>query len=388
MQSNSNRLIVSVAGSGKTTYLVNEALKIKDSRVLITTYTEANEKEIRLKFIEINNIIPVNITIQTWFSFLIQHGVKPYQGSMYQGVIKGMLFVNNASGIQFINKTGIPIPYTEEKNFEKVYFTPNKKIYSDKLAKFVIRCNQESDGAVFLRLGKIFSNIFIDEVQDLAGNDLEILKKLFGTKISTTLVGDPRQVTYLTHSEKLNTNYKNGRIKDFITEKCKGLCIVDEVTLKNSHRNHKYICDFSSRLYPNLPVSFPCDCNKCRNSLITHTGIFLVRNSDIPIYQKRFNPTVLRYSMAREPEWNFGKSKGLGFNNVLIFPTQGFLTYLKDGELTKIKKKKGKTTVEDAFDIAKFYVAITRARYSVAIACDYDNDQYIDGLKKWMPLHD
>lgn len=45
----SNKLIIAAAGSGKTTYLVKEALELKDSRVLITTYTEANEAEIRKK---------------------------------------------------------------------------------------------------------------------------------------------------------------------------------------------------------------------------------------------------------------------------------------------------------------------------------------------------
>ena len=69
----SNKLIVAAAGSGKTTYLVREALKIKDEKVLITTYTEANEREIRKKFLKCNGFIPDNIRIQTWFSFLIQH---------------------------------------------------------------------------------------------------------------------------------------------------------------------------------------------------------------------------------------------------------------------------------------------------------------------------
>ena len=51
-----NRLIVAAAGSGKTTFLVKEALKIKDKNVLMTTFTEANEAEIRKKIIEKNKI--------------------------------------------------------------------------------------------------------------------------------------------------------------------------------------------------------------------------------------------------------------------------------------------------------------------------------------------
>lgn len=47
----SNKLIIAAAGSGKTTHLVEEALKITEGKVLITTYTEANEQEIAKNFI-------------------------------------------------------------------------------------------------------------------------------------------------------------------------------------------------------------------------------------------------------------------------------------------------------------------------------------------------
>ena len=87
----SNKLIVAAAGSGKTTHLVSEALKIADKKVLITTFTDANENEIRKKFYEIKGYIPSNITIQTWFSFLIQHGVKPYQSVVCNAKITGLI---------------------------------------------------------------------------------------------------------------------------------------------------------------------------------------------------------------------------------------------------------------------------------------------------------
>ena len=75
-----NKLLISAAGSGKTTFLVKEALRVKDQNVLISTYTEANEAEIIKNIIkQTKGYIPKNITIQTWFSFLLQHGVRPYQ---------------------------------------------------------------------------------------------------------------------------------------------------------------------------------------------------------------------------------------------------------------------------------------------------------------------
>lgn len=78
-----DKLIVAAAGSGKTTFLVKEALRLPKAKILLTTYTEANEAEIKKKIIAENKFIPENITVKTWFSFLIEHGVKPFQGVLY-----------------------------------------------------------------------------------------------------------------------------------------------------------------------------------------------------------------------------------------------------------------------------------------------------------------
>jgi len=65
---NNNKLIIAAAGSGKTTHLVNEALKIKDKKVLITTYTQANEAEIKKKIIEID-VFPKTLPFKLGFRF-------------------------------------------------------------------------------------------------------------------------------------------------------------------------------------------------------------------------------------------------------------------------------------------------------------------------------
>ena len=67
------------------------------------------------------------------------------------------------------------------------------------------------------------------------------------------------------------------------------------------------------------------------------------------------------------------------FERVLIFPTEGFKKYLSDGKLTKVTKKKNKNTqvvteeIKDSFHLAKFYVATTRARHSVAFVFEGDS---------------
>ncbi len=210
---NNNKLIITAAGSGKTTFLVEEALKQKEGKVLITTYTQANETEIRKKIIERNKCVPENVTVQTWFSFLLKHGVRPFQGILVDKKIRGLILINNQSGLKayrnpcqdckqknIINNNcrncKNPIYFGEEKEFERHYFSKELKIYSDKLSKFVFRCNEKSNGSVIDRISRIYSHIFIDEIQDLAGYDLDLLKLLFNCSSDILLVGDPRQGTY------------------------------------------------------------------------------------------------------------------------------------------------------------------------------------------------
>src|SRR5688572_12299226 len=116
-----NKLIIAGAGSGKTTQLIQESLRIKDEQILISTYTEANANEIKNKFIKENGCVPPNITILTWFSLLIKHGVKPYQSVLFEDKVKGMVLVNQQSAFRFKTKQGFPI-YWGEKNFHKHYF--------------------------------------------------------------------------------------------------------------------------------------------------------------------------------------------------------------------------------------------------------------------------
>jgi len=366
-----NKLIIAAAGAGKTTFLVEESLKQKDGNVLITTYTLANEEEIRKKIIEINKCIPENITVRTWFSFLLQHGVRPYQGCLFEKKVKGMILVTSQSAVKYYNRSGIPVCYNEDEDLEKHYFTDTFKIYSDKLSKFVFRCNQKSDGAVIDRLSRIYPHIFVDEVQDLAGYDLELLKLLFGSDSNILMVGDPRQVTYLTHNERKYAKYKDGRIKEFIQNECKkSNCEIDEKTLNSSHRNNELICSFSSKLYPNFT---PCTSNQ--KEVTKHDGVFLVKKQDVKKYLEAYNPAQLRNSIKVEVNENykavnFGNSKGLAFDRVLIYPTVPFVNWLinNNSDLKPTSR-------------SRFYVAITRARYSVGIVYDFDSSLKIEGVK-------
>ena len=387
---NNNKLIIAAAGSGKTTLLIDEAMKIKNGKVLFTTYTDNNAGEIKQKFISEYKYIPKFITIQTWFSFLIKHGAKPYQGSyneqMFGYDIKGLKLVNEKSGYK-IDKNGKPIivnkhrSYWPEQDIKKHFFDIRNRIFSDKLSKFVFKANKSSDNKVINRIARIYTHIFIDEAQDLAGYDLEIVKLLLNTNSNIMLVADPRQTTYSTHQESKHKKYADGKIKDFFLKKCKKLIDIDEDSLEVSHRNNQEICNFSSALYPEFPKSKPCAC--CRDNTGTYNGVWLVQKKDVKLYssQDKYNIVILRLNKKQKssntlcPAFNFGASKGKTFERVLIYPTKEMEKWIFDHG-TELKNKTR----------AKFYVAITRAKYSAAIVVN-DGVQ-INGssdLKIWTP---
>lgn len=109
---------------------------------------------------------------------------------------------------------------------------------------------------------------------------------------------------------------------------------------------------------------------------IEHKGIFFVRTTDVEDYLKIYRPIQLRQDKKTPtspayPCLNFGNSKGLSFDRVLIYPTQPILDWiLKGKELAPMSK-------------SKLYVAITRARYSVAIVYDYKDNTRIDGIMNY-----
>lgn len=368
----SNKLLIASAGAGKTTYLVKESLKIS-GEVLITTFTQENEKEIRSKFRDLNKgVIPPNVTIKTWFSFLMRHGVKPYQGTLTNNKINGLILVQEQSGLKYKVK-GRPIFYSETE-VDKHYFSKDYRIYSDKISKFVVKSNELSEGKVINRISKIFDYIFIDEIQDLAGYDLEIIKMLMQSQSKILMVGDPRQVTYYTHFSRKYPKYKDGNIVDFIKNECinkKIECRIDKITLKDSWRNNQLICNVSNRVFPNYPANV-----SLQKEVSSHEGVFFVKSKDVEHYLGKYQPLQLRDTRKKKvnqnyPVLNFGESKGKTVKRTLIYPTKPMLSWLEDH------------TSKLAFPSrCKLYVALTRAIHSVAIVCDKDIS--VEGISNYI----
>lgn len=351
MPSNNNDVIMAAAGSGKTTSLVKLALDNPERKILITTYTLYNLEQIRKSFIREKGCIPPNVTVQTWFSFLLQDCARPYQNYYYDKKrIQGIFFV-----------PGVSARYKNKSNVSQYYFAQGDRIYTDKISEFATFCDEKSGGKVVNRLSAIYDVIYIDEVQDLAGYDLEFLKLLFQSKIKTILVGDCRQATYSTNHSRKNNKYKGYNILSFFQElHAKSICNLRGRPF--SYRCKQPICDFADQLYPEMENT------ESKNIVSTnHDGIFAISKGEVQEYITKYTPQVLRFSRKVETMghegMNFGVSKGLSFNRVLIFPTKNIENFLRTHNVDILAPKTK----------ANLYVAVTRARQSVVFVCKQPN---------------
>lgn len=348
-----NNITLAVAGSGKTRYLINEALKIANSKILITTYTKATEEDITEKILVRKQCIPSNIKIQSWISFLFHEGAKPYLGQM------GLPDDFRCTGI---NIKYDPPQFTPKSDIMKYYFDDSQCIYSSKLTEFIIECNRKSGGWVISRIEELYSYIFIDEIQDLAGYDLDLLRLIFNSKVNILGVGDPRQAIYLSNSSNnRNKQYRYSNIINYFeilhTQKIINL---DKFQLSTNYRSCKPICNLANKLHINFPGSTPSS-----NLQSVNTGVFYILINEVAQHLSNFPKTIqLRYNTncktnSNYPSMNMGLSKGLEFDTVILYPTKDMLSWFNDDtrplpELTK----------------NKLYIAITRAKQILCIVTD------------------
>jgi DNA helicase II / ATP-dependent DNA helicase PcrA len=347
MPSSENRVIIACAGSGKTTRLVNEALGGRDRRIAIITYTNNNTREIISRFGELNSGVPAHVDVNTWFGFLLSQCARPYQRSKYsEKRIESLAFVNEQSTRKIA-----------ESKTRLYYFANGDAIYSDKIAQFVVECEAKSGQRVTTRLAQIYTDVFIDEFQDLAGWDYEVVRMLLESGIRITLVGDPRQQIYSTNPSRKNKQFIGVKVVDLVRKwEQAGLCVME--LMNGTYRCNRAICEFSNGLWPGMEPMVAL-----RSEIAGHDGVFLVAENAVEQYLRCVRPQILRHSKQTKTPGrealNFGMAKGLQFERVLIFPTAPIRKYLSTGELCHIEPSKG-----------RLHVAVTRARHSVAFVYD------------------
>lgn len=222
-------MIFAVAGSGKTTYIVNSLSANK--RSLILTYTNTNYENLSKKISEkFNGAWPENIVLMTYFQFLFRFCYKPFLSDRIGA--KGICYDKNPN--MYISK--------EKPSY---YMSADRYLYSNRLSFLLERANIIDE--IKYRVEKYFDEFIIDEVQDIAGRDFNFLELLMDANVRMLFVGDFFQHTFDTSrdgnvNKTLFDNFDKYK-KRFAN---KGF-VVDETTLIKSRRCGKKICDFISK---------------------------------------------------------------------------------------------------------------------------------------------
>lgn len=153
------RVIFAVAGSGKTTYIINKLNLV--NRHIIITYTNNNVYNLRSGIIKKFGYFPENIKLFSYYSFLFGFCYKP--------------FFHSAFGTKGINFDQNPNKF-ERKNKRNYYIDKYDRLYSNRISKLIIEYN--ASNVLIERIIKYFDYLFIDEIQDFAGNDFNLLKEI------------------------------------------------------------------------------------------------------------------------------------------------------------------------------------------------------------------
>lgn len=364
-----NELWIAGAGSGKTHKIITDAIEVikGGGRVLVVTYTTNNQAELRARFVELYGASSEHFVVKGLFSFYLEDMVRPYQNEVFLDRITTISFTENNPHL--IPGTTYYIEGRAEKSEDGAinplhYLTPCKtKAYSGLLAKLATLIAKLSKDAPAKRLKEIYKRVFFDEVQDLVGWDYDVIKSLNKVMVdSICCVGDFRQTIYTTTFGHKAPQTPQQKVDYFV-----GKMKFEKHSMPNNRRCIQEICDLSDTIHAGLYDNTISDVEKVPDEMAHHCGVFIVKQSQVTDYLAAFQPQVLRWSSTTGSRYlpsslicyTFRSCKGLGFDRVLVIPPDKHLKFI-GGNIKIFEKEK----TEESRN--KLYVAITRARYSLA----------------------
>ena len=342
-----NKAKMSAAGSGKTWDICHEALEVvthTDKRALIVTYTNRGAESVKNEIRKQNeNVLHPQVIIKTWYRFLLSDLIKPYQTGLTGKRI------NHIKTVDFSEQFG-QINFNKAGTYSR-YINAGRNVRSNQASELAVLLNERSRGKSIARLEEIYSNIYFDEIQDMAGYDIELLRLLMKSSIGIVCCGDNKQATFKTHVAKKNKNQTGKNIWEFFRRLEEDGLVQIERNLA-SRRFNWDICCFANAVYPQGEAI-----TTIMEEVTGHGGVFLIEVSDVDLYQDYYTPQILRFdarTKINRPCVNFGICKGETFERVLIYPNGPLNNFILKGTALGSPEK--------------YYVGVTRPRYSIAFA--------------------
>lgn len=322
------RVILAVAGAGKTTEIVN--LLTEDARAAVITYTENNYENLRRAILDKFGYMPPKIRLYTYFEFLHSFCFRPLL--LDELKTKGLTF-ERPSWHTF------NLPMTTVRR----YIDSSRFLYANRLAKLL-----EVKGVIpdcIRRLEKYFDWLFVDEVQDFGGHDFNFLMDISKAEVNHVYVGDFYQHTFETSSDgNVNKGLYN-ELDRYIERLGVAGLDVDRESLKQSYRCSPTVCSFVSETLGIEMESARTDATNIIwiNSEEEAQQIYECDNIIKLFYDKHYT-----YGCRSN---NWGRSKGDTYHGVCVVLNKTTLDKMQSGEVADLKPSTRN----------KLYVACTRA---------------------------
>ena len=318
--------MLAVAGSGKTTYLIS--LLNLEQRFLLVTYTRNNYEHLKRSVIRKFGFFPENIKVLKYFQFVYSFCFKPYCGL-------GM----KAKGICF----DFPPEWTRYHRGEDAFYrTAAGRMFSNRIAHY---CITNSVDYIKERLDKYYDSFFIDEVQDLAGHDFNLLLSILPDRCDSLFVGDFYQHTYETSNDG-NVNHGLYDVYRRYLRKWTDVGVtIDTTTLSKTHRCSAEVCSFVTDM--GIAIESTGEANG---------QVYILDNeeeADAILTNGRIPKLFLeKSSQFRCASMNWGASKGIdSFEDVCVVLNKTAQKLLENRKLIELNPKSKN----------KLYVACTRA---------------------------
>ena len=384
---------VAVAGSGKTTHLVEmgrerlielEKVKGYHGKLAYVTFTTNNKDNLQNRLCRRIGFSD-SIVVLGWYQFLLSTFIQPYKRDMIERLYTTQVSVSFANPPTYKDSNGKNRPAYKKGELEKKFLDKDSNIYKDYIAEFALECIQKNEVTLQKYLPSIFDTIYIDEAQDLCGYDFEILKFLV-KKVNVPIIvaGDAKQTTYTTANTRKNHHITfDSYLSEKVNTKRKEYITINRTTLIYTHRCISAISAIASKVSP-MPLTRTCSCDECEEKRKQYIhrlrGAYLVKKIYIQAFLEETKSAILRWDKTnRETEgmtnvYNMGEVKGLEFDPVLVFPTGNMLEILQ-----------GNGVPRSEIVHAKLYVAVTRPRYILGVIVPDGFNAIIDGFSWYIP---
>ena len=364
-------MLLAVAGGRKTQRIVESIGALPaNANALCIGFTLNCQDELRGRLREHN--VAATTKVLGWYSFLYNYFVKPYLPSL-SGIYDA---ANPVQGIHFQ-----PVLKDFKAFGRRRYFTTNNLARTCTLSELVRKILDVSGIDPISRLADLHDFLYVDEVQDLTGSDLEILERCAKAGVNLRLVGDPRQAVLSTNrGNRKNQNEAGIGIRNWGLR----LQLQNNMTLSEDTQAWRYgteIAQLADRILPrhfNFPPTAsrrfsPHAINEGTHTLLSHQVLDYLDQHPEAI-ELRWDKTTPVADPTRA--LNFVASKGLTLPRTIIYVPKSVQTFLLNSAWV--------TGGEPLSDLtaSKFYVAITRAEYSLALVVDAKTQKGIP-VRRW-----